>query len=413
MRPGPLKALADAYPSRDAPVVERLRAVGGIPIGRTNLPSGGVRWHCESELWGTIVNPWNRSRTPGASSAGEAAAIATGMSPLGLGNDGLGSLRHPAQCCGVSALKPTLGRIPHASTVETTDIATIGMQLAQVNGPLARRVADLRAAFDVIAGPTWRDPWTVPAPLRGPEPAVPVRAAIVLDPAGQATVSQVQDGVRKAANALEQAGYVVDEVEPPGIAAAANALVIMLATPGIRAIWQQVMPPSLPEPIRRFMSAFFAAAGDPDAVAAEEAFITRQALLRSWSEFQEHYPVIVAPIATDIPAKAGTDLDEGRVGRTFRSCAWPWPSTHWGCCCRGSRWHPGRSASGGAGDRPALPGGFMPGCRGGHRGSGRHHYADRSQVAAAALNLTRRDRSAANEHVCHPARGRRTHQVRG
>jgi amidase len=307
------KALADAYPRRDAPVVERLKAAGGIPIGRTNLPSGAIRWHCESELWGTTVNPWDSSRTPGASSAGEAAAIATGMSPLGLGNDGLGSLRHPAQCCGVSALKPTLGRIPHASTVEATDIATIGMQLAQVNGPLARRVADLRAALDVIAGPTWRDPWTVPAPLRGPEPAMPVRAAIVLDPAGQGTVSQVQDGVRKAANALEQAGYVVDEVEPPGIAAAANALVIMLTTPGIRAVWQQVMLPSLPEPTRRFMSAFFAASGDPDAVAAEQAFITRQALLRSWSEFQEHHPLIVAPIATDIPAKAGSDLDEGRV----------------------------------------------------------------------------------------------------
>ena len=152
------KALANAYPSRDAPVVERLKASGGIPIGRTNLPSGAMRWHCESELWGATVNPWNRSRTPGASSAGEAAAIATGMSPLGLGNDGLGSLRHPAQCCGVSALKPTLGRIPHASTIEPTDIATIGMQLTQVNGPLARRVADLRGAFEVLAGPTWQDP---------------------------------------------------------------------------------------------------------------------------------------------------------------------------------------------------------------------------------------------------------------
>jgi amidase len=152
------KALADAYPRRDAPVVERLKAAGAIPIGRTNLPSGAVRWHCESELWGATLNPWNRSRTPGASSAGEAAAIATGMSPLGLGNDGLGSLRHPAQCCGVCALKPTLGRIPHASTVEATEIATIGMQLTQVNGPLARRVADLRGALEVIAGPTWRDP---------------------------------------------------------------------------------------------------------------------------------------------------------------------------------------------------------------------------------------------------------------
>lgn len=314
-----LKAMADAYPRRDAPVVERLKAAGGIPIGRTNLPSAAVRWHCESELWGATVNPWDRSRTPGASSAGEAAAIATGMSPLGLGNDGLGSLRHPAQCCGICALKPTLGRIPHATTIESSDIATIGMQITQVNGPLARRVADLRTAFEVVAGPTWQDPWTVPAPTRGPESALPVRIAMVVDPAGQGTAEQVQDGVRKAGHALEQAGYVIDELEPPSIAAAASALVIMLSTPGIRAVWQQAMPPSLPDAIRRFMSAFFEAAGDPDPVAAEQAFMTRHSILRAWAEFQQHHPLIVAPIACEIPSKAGTDLDEGRVAEDLRS----------------------------------------------------------------------------------------------
>lgn len=265
------------------------------------------------------MNPWDRSRTPGASSAGEAAAIATGMTPLGLGNDGLGSLRHPAQCCGVSALKPTLGRIPHATTVEPADTATIGMQITQVNGPLARQVADLREAFEMVAGPTWRDPWTVPAPLRGPEPTKPIQVAIVLDPAGQGTAEQVQDGVRKAADALVQEGYAVDEVEPRGIDAAAKAMVVMLTTPGIRAVWHQVMPPSLPAATRDFMSAFFEAAGDPDAVAAEQSFITRQSILRSWSEFQEHYPLIVAPIATDMPRKAGTDLDEGQVAEDLQA----------------------------------------------------------------------------------------------
>ena len=314
-----LKALANAYPRRDAPVVERLKAGGGILIGRTNLPSGAIRWHCESELWGATVNPWDRSRTPGASSAGEAAAIATGMSPLGLGNDGLGSLRHPAQCCGIAALKPTLGRIPHATTIEPTDMATIGMQLTQVNGPLARRIADLRGAFEVVAGPAWQDPWTVPAPLRGPQSTKPVRVAMVPDPAGQGTAKQVQDGVRKAAYTLEEAGYTVDELEPPAIVAAAKALVIMLTTPGTRQVWQQMMSPAFPDPARRFMAAFFEAAGDPDPVAAEQAFITRLTVLRAWSEFQEHHPLIVAPIATDIPSKAGTDLDEGRVAEDLRS----------------------------------------------------------------------------------------------
>jgi len=116
-----LKALSGAYPRLDAPVVERLKAAGAIPIGRTNLATFAVRWHCESELWGATVNPWDRSRTPGASSGGEAVALATGMSPLGLGNDGLGSLRWPAQCCGICALKPTLGRIPYATTIEPVD----------------------------------------------------------------------------------------------------------------------------------------------------------------------------------------------------------------------------------------------------------------------------------------------------
>ena len=311
-----LKAFAGAYPSRDAPVVERLKAAGAIPIGRTNLATFAVRWHCESELWGATVNPWDRSRTPGASSGGEAVALATGMSPLGLGNDGLGSLRWPAQCCGVSTLKPTLGRIPDATTAGPQDVA-IGVQLAGVQGPMARRVADLRAAFQVLAGPSWRDPWTVPAPLRGPEPAKPVRVALVVDPAGQGTAKQVQEGVRKAARALEDAGYVVEEVEPPSIDVAAKTLLDMLNTPDIRAGWQmgsQMMPADT----RRFVSAFYEVAGDPDPVTAMQSFVVRHSLLRAWGEFQETHPLIVAPIYTDVPFEAGRDLDDGRVAETIQ-----------------------------------------------------------------------------------------------
>jgi amidase len=311
-----LKSLAGAYPTLDAPVVERLKAAGAIPIGRTNLPNLAVRWHCDSELYGPTVNPWDRSRTAGASSAGEAAALATGMSPLGLGNDGLGSLRHPAQCCGVSALKPTLGRIPDATST-VPEVAAIGAQLVAVQGPLARRVADLRAALAVLAGPTWRDPWSVPAPLRGPEPAKPLRVALVVDPAGQGTAKQVQDGVRKAARALDDAGYAVEEVEPPSIETAARIVLDMLNTPDIRAMWQlgsQMMPADT----RRFLSEFYEVAGDPDPVTTMQSFVTRQSLLRAWGEFQEEHPLIVAPVCTDIPFEAGTDLDEGRVAETIR-----------------------------------------------------------------------------------------------
>ena len=310
-----LKALADAYPTRDAPAVERLRAAGAIPIGHTNCPTFTLRWHTDSELWGATINPWDRSRTPGASSGGEAAALATGMSPLGLGNDGLGSLRWPAQCCGVSALKPTLGRIPTATTPPFD--FPIGVQLTAVEGPMARRVADLRAALEALAGPSWRDPWTVPAPLRGPQPAKPIRVALVVDPAGQGTATQVQVGVRKAARVLEDAGYAVDQVEPPSVDVAAKTLLGMLNTPDIRALWQRFSP-SMPADTQRFLSAFYEAAGDPDPVTTMQGFMARQSLLRAWGQFQQEHPLIVAPIYTDVPFQAGTDLDEGRVAETIR-----------------------------------------------------------------------------------------------
>ena len=311
-----LKALSGVYPSQDAPVVERLKAAGAIPIGRTNCPTFAVRWHTDSELWGATVNPWDRSRTPGASSGGEAVALATGMSPLGLGNDGLGSLRWPAQCCGVSVLKPTLGRIPDATTTGPQD-TPIGFQLTDVQGPLARRVADLRLAFEVLAGPSWRDPWSMPAPLRGPEPGRPVRVALVVDPAGHGTATQVQEGVRKAARALEDADYVVEEIEPPSIEVAAKIALDMLNTPDFRAGWQMVSP-MLPANTNQFLSAFYEVVGDPDPVTAMQCFMTRQSLLRAWGEFQEAHPLIVAPIYTDVPFAAGTDLDDGRVAETIR-----------------------------------------------------------------------------------------------
>ena len=95
-------ALAKAVVPVDAPVVERMRAAGAIPIGRTNLPDMALRWHTDSSLHGLTRNPWHPGRTAGGSSGGEAAALASGMSPIGLGNDIGGSLRCPANACGIA-----------------------------------------------------------------------------------------------------------------------------------------------------------------------------------------------------------------------------------------------------------------------------------------------------------------------
>ena len=105
-------AFADAVVPVDAPVVERMRAAGAIPFARTNLPDFGLRVHTDSTLRGLTRNPWRPDVTAGGSSGGEASALASGMSPLGLGNDLGGSLRNPAHCCGIASIKPSTGVVP-------------------------------------------------------------------------------------------------------------------------------------------------------------------------------------------------------------------------------------------------------------------------------------------------------------
>jgi amidase len=186
-----------------------------------------------------------------------------------------------------------------------------------VDGPMARRIADLRLAFELMAGPTWRDPWTVPAPLRGPRLEPPIRIAIVTDPAGQGTAPQVRDGVRKAGAALEDAGYVVDEIEPPDLAAAAGAWLDM-SVPSLRVGWA-VWGPLVRAETLRFVEPFFEVAGDHGLEATVQALITRQAILRAWGEFQETHPLIVAPIGTEPPFEVGTDRNVAGVAGIVRA----------------------------------------------------------------------------------------------
>ena len=152
----------------------------------------------------------------------------------------------------------------------------------------------------------------------------------------------MQDGVRKAAGALEDAGYAVDEVEPPSIDVAAKAAAGHAQHPrhpgGVAASCR----PSLPADTQRFLSAFYEVAGDPDPVTTMQSFMTRQSLLRAWGEFQETHPLIVAPIFTDVPFEAGTDLDDGRVAETIRGMRMAIAVNALGTARRGaSRWASG------------------------------------------------------------------------
>ena len=193
-----------------------MRAAGAIPIGRTNLPDMALRVHTDSSLHGLTRNPWNAGRTAGGSSGGEAAALATGMSPIGLGNDIGGSLRNPANACGIASIRPSAGRVPDAGFVPTDD-RLLAVQLMNVQGPMARRVADVRLGLQVLMGAHPRDPWSIDAPLRGPADgaADPRRRGRRRRPGGSVDPAVSAAVVRRAADALADAGYDVVEACPP------------------------------------------------------------------------------------------------------------------------------------------------------------------------------------------------------
>lgn len=157
-----LRARSTTIPERDATVVSRLKAAGGVLLGRTNCPPGGGGGETDNPVYGRTNNPYNPERTPGGSSGGCAAIVAACGSPLSIGSDSGGSLRIPAAFCGVATLKPTSGRVPNTGIINhpggLSDIRT------QV-GPLARRVEDLWLAYRVISGEDGVDSGVVNMPL--------------------------------------------------------------------------------------------------------------------------------------------------------------------------------------------------------------------------------------------------------
>ena len=164
-------ALAEAVAPIDAPVVERLRAAGAIPIARTNLPDIGLRIHTDSSAARAHAQPLALQTSPRAArAAAKRPRWPAGMSPLGLGNDIGGSLRNPAHCCGIASIKPTPGRVPHATVIPPEDFGP-AMQMMAVQGVMARRVSDVRLGLAIVSGAHPRDPDSVPVLLDLPRHA--------------------------------------------------------------------------------------------------------------------------------------------------------------------------------------------------------------------------------------------------
>ncbi|WP_407169667.1 amidase [Bradyrhizobium sp. ORS 111] len=298
-------ALAQAVVPMDAPVVERMRAAGAIPIGRTNLPDMALRIHTVSSLHGLTRNPWHPERTAGGSSGGDAAALASGMTPIGLGNDIGGSLRNPANACGIASIRPSAGRVPDADC-GPIDGSLLAVQLMNVQGPMARRVADVRLALRILMGAHPRDPWSIDAPFEGPAAPRPIRVAVLPEPLGGRTDPVIAATVRRAAEALADAGYAVAEIAPPRYEQAIEcwSRLIMGDLVSVLAPVSQMMGPDAMTFLQSFQALVPPLA---DTTAWSNLMVERHGIGRAWSSFMADWPLLLSPTWTQLPFEHGAD----------------------------------------------------------------------------------------------------------
>jgi amidase len=202
-------------PGHDAYLVRRLREAGFVIVGKTSMPEMGILPTTEPRRFGPTRNPWDTGRTPGGSSGGSAAAVAAGMVPVAHGNDGGGSIRIPAACCGLVGLKPARGRVSVGPDGGDSFLVS--------DGVLTRTVEDTARLLDVLNGPELGDAtWAPPPPAAGYTALSQVdpgslRVAVTLaPPLEDSTVDPAcQQAVRDAAALLESLGHHVEEIDPP------------------------------------------------------------------------------------------------------------------------------------------------------------------------------------------------------
>ncbi|WP_109511972.1 amidase [Pseudomonas ovata] len=205
---------ADNIADDDAPSIAKVRQAGAILTARSNAPAFSLRWFSSNDLHGVTLNPWSKAHTPGGSSGGAAAAVAAGMMPIAIGNDIGGSIRHPAYCCGVTGIRPTVGRVPRWFGPKQSD-QPFCVQLMATDGPIARSVGDLRLALSAMSGFDPRDLLSLPAFAKKAPLSRPVRVGVLRTCATASLSPQVCAALDRAAVYLADAGYIVEDIELP------------------------------------------------------------------------------------------------------------------------------------------------------------------------------------------------------
>ncbi len=311
----------DAGPAlRDATLVARLRAAGGIPITKTNLPDLLFSFETDNLIYGATNNPYDLARTPGGSSGGEAALLASCGSPLGLGSDALGSVRVPAAFCGVVSLKPTSGRLPRTGHVPP---AGGWIEALWQIGPMARRVEDVELAMELLAHADGEDFTSPPVPLQ-PAPELNKLRVAFFTSNGFATCAQpIRDAVERSAACLSGLGVAVEEKRPPGVEEAYELELALLGADGAKGI-DEYLEDAGSNRVHPFLTAFVDHMRPHRAGTAELAGRWAQwdEYRRRMQKFFERYDVILSPVYTGPALEHGGSLKEGNFQGFSYTMAW-------------------------------------------------------------------------------------------
>ncbi|MFD3190148.1 amidase family protein [Sedimentitalea sp. HM32M-2] len=277
----------------DAPVVTNLKKAGAVIIGRTNTPEFSFRADTDNPLFGRTHNPWGKHVSAGGSSGGAGAAVMAGIGALAHGNDIGGSLRFPAAANGAVTVKPGLGRIPAWNPSQKAERGMLA-QAMSVQGLIARSAADLHLSMPAAMAPDPRDPFHVPLPYRGALLDGPIRVGFTKQTYEFDLHPEVEKALDAARDALTDAGYVVQEIDPPLLRDAGRD--------GYRALMGEVLALLEPE-VRRngsptingIFETYFELFPPFKGEDLLQAMSRRSHYAREWSLLLETYPLVLTP----------------------------------------------------------------------------------------------------------------------
>ncbi|MBX3523609.1 MAG: amidase family protein [Xanthobacteraceae bacterium] len=304
-------AYKDNICKEDNPVVSNLKKSGAIIIGRTNTPAFSMRWFTDNALHGRTLNPWDKGVTPGGSSGGAAASLITGMGAIGHGNDIGGSIRYPAYACGLQGIRPSFGRVPTFNPSLPAERPHVA-QYASMQGPLARSIRDLRISLDAMAARDTRDPLWIPLPPVNVPNGRPTKVALFDEWSGCKADPQVADALKKSAQWLEDAGYIVERAAPPFFEDA-NQLWLRLVLNEGRFGMNQAIAQFGDDAIKKSYSSKEGIIPELDLETFVKELALRSKYLRAWNEFFEKYPVLLLPSSWKQPFPIDADLNGGNA----------------------------------------------------------------------------------------------------